>query len=294
MSATMPNYDPSSDAPDATDATASLPTEATPTESARTGQGDPAARAKIAEEKFQARYDTVRREGGRLLSSPYWKSLGGDGIQRALEQFEAMLEDPSTAKSVKEGLVQNAEGRWVYKPTSQAQATAAAVDGDAFDDPVLKQFESRLDERLGPLIEKINALAPQLNTLSTANATSQVEQMTRRFLAEYPMSPEERAEFSESIGPTIEGMNPQMVLKMNYDQFEDHVGLPKIKKFLPAILARKARTKVSQLADLATDGVGAGSQGADTAPAGKQPVMSMQQLKKSLAAAAEKASREPQ
>lgn len=296
MAEAIPQLDPAGDADDAMGADASVPGAVTDTDSGGPS-GQP--RAKVnPEEKFQAKYDKVVNQVGKLLSSNYLKTLGGDGIVRALEQFEAILSHPDTAKSVKESLTQTADGKWRYAPASvraaaAVDAAAGMGDGTDYEDPTVKALKSYLDERLSPLVDRITALQERSEVAVSAGGQQKIADMTRKFLAEYPLSPEERAEFGEALSRDIANLDSTMLLRMDYDQFRKRVALPNAEPFIPAALARKAKQRGSQLASLATDANGTASLGADQTPAGRPKFKSMNQLNKELAAMALRAAQEP-
>jgi hypothetical protein len=296
MAEAIPQLDSAADEMGDIGAEASVDAVSTDTSS---GGPDGQPRAKTnPEEKFQAKYDKVVSQTGRLLSSPYLKTLGADGIIRALEQFEAVISHPEIKKSLETGaLVQGVDGKWQYRAPAAAP-TAKPADGSGdYEDPVIAQIESRMEAKYG---QQIETLAKQVHSLRERNdsalsetSAQKVSDLTRRFLVNYPLSNEERAEFSEGIGERLTRLDPTVVLKMNDEQFEEYVGLPTAKKFLPAIFARKARQRGSQLADLATDANGTASLGADQAPTQPAKPVSRAKLNEMIAAAAMRAAREP-
>lgn len=256
-------------------------------------QGAPPRAKNPREETFQRKWVEHSKQAGRLLGSDYLKTLGGDGIVKALEQFEAILSHPETGASVKEHLSQSADGRWQYKPISQQKA--ASVDSEAgFDttDPLVTQFKQLLDERLSPLQDRLTALQSRSELALSAGSEQKVADMTRRFLANYPPSEEERGEVAEAMRRRIDSLDPSNVLRLSDEQFEDMIGLPAVKRFLPKILARKQTKRGSQLADLATDANGTASLGAEQAHAKFPAARNISQINRILGVAAEKAARE--
>jgi hypothetical protein len=259
--------------------------------------GQPRAR-KTPEEiikGLQSENDRMKGKFGRLLSSNYAKTLGADGIIRALEQFEAILAHPETAENVKVGLKQSAAGQWEYAPVSRQKA--AQVDADAgmggdYEDPTVKAIKAYIDERMNPLIEQVGSLRQRNETALQAGGQQKIADMTRRFLSEYPLEGDERSQFAEALSADIANLDPTMLLRMEYDQFKKRVGLPNIEPFLPASLARRAKQNGTRLAGFATDAGLAGSQGAEQAPARGKP-MTWAQMQKANALAAERAAREP-
>ena len=298
MSEAIPQLDSAGDATDGMGADSAFVDAGVATDTS-SGSPNGQPRAKNPEEKFQARYDKVVSQVGKLLSSDYLKNLGGDGIVRALEQFEAILEHPETANNVRQSLTQSAEGKWQYRPASVAKAARVdaesgyGTDDASAEDPLIRTMEARLDAKLAPFLERMSALQSRSETALAAGGEQKVADMTRRFKANYPMSPEETAEFAEAMSARIGRLDPSVLLKMNDEQFEEYVGLPSVKKFLPSIFARKAKQRGSQLAGLATDATsGTASLGAMESPAKPPKGETYNQLQKRLAAIAVRASQE--
>lgn len=296
MSAATPQRDPAADlgdfgpasaASDSTSATTDLggdPSGAPPR--AKTTQDDRTNREKA----IQTKYDKLVNLVGSKLQGRWLQELGGDGINEALHQFETLLRDPQVA-AVAKRLARNADGSWGL---SAAQASAARVDADAGlgGDEFVEPWEKAIDAKLAPILERLSGLVENQQTISQANASEAVARHTRQFLTEYPLSEEERADFSERIGPAIARLNPVMVTKMTYEQFKKYVGLPEAEPYLGNVFERKRTQKRSALADLATDANGTPSLGAETRSSAPFKPKNITQLSRTLAAAAERAARE--
>lgn len=296
MAEALPQLDPAADETD-TGAPASGSLDSTE-RTAAAPDGQPRAR-KTPEDiikGLQSENDRVKSRFGKLLSSGYAKELGADGIIRALEQFEAVVRNPDVAKQLQGGaLVQGLDGAWVYKPV--ANQKAAQVDADAgmggeYEDPGIKSLRESLESKIENLTMQMNTQRQRGEASLAAGGQQRVGDFVKKFLTEYPLSTEERAEFGEAISSDIQSLDPTMLLKLDYEQFKRRVALPNAEPFLPAALARKAKTNGSHLAGLATDAGTPGSQGADTRPAQQKP-MSWQQLQRATAAAALRAATEP-
>lgn len=296
----IPQHSPAADTNDeiGTSLDASVAQDVNASDSGEPRQRQP--RAKTPEEtirSLQSENDRVKSRFGALLSSDYAKSLGGEGIIRALDQLTAMLSHAETAKSVQEHLRLTPNGQWEYRPPAIDRASgvdsAAGVTGFEEDDPLVRQIEAKLDARITPLLERLNAIQTRSETALSASGDQKLSDLVRRFKSNYPLSQEESAEFGQAVSDRILKLDPSVLLKMSDEQFEDYVGLPAVKKFLPNVLARKAKQRGSQLAGLATDANGTASLGAEQAPAGKPRAETWSQLQKRLAAIAEQVAREP-
>lgn len=298
MAAPNPQRDPAADpsAIGADDLSPSVPERAT-TDLGGEPYGEPPRSKNIREEnalkKIQSEYDRLKNLVGGLTKSRWLQELGPDGIEKALHQFEAMLTDPA-AQGVARRLAPNPDGRtWGLTP---AQRAAAAVDadmpGNGNADEYVEPWEKALNERLAPFEKRISEAIERLGTLSQSNAQEQVARHTRQFLNEYPLSEEERSEFSEAIGRRIASLDPQVVVKMGYEQFADFIGIPAIRKNLGTVFERKRTQKRSHLTSLATDASGVTSLGAETRPDAPVRPKSIAALNRELAEAAERAARE--
>lgn len=298
MAEALPQLDPAADAED-TGAPASGSLDATE-RTAAAPDGQPRAR-KTPEETIrglQSENDRVKSKFGKLLSSGYAKELGADGIIRALEQFEAVVRNPDVAKQLQGGaLVQGLDGNWVYKPvanqkSAQVDSDAGLGEGGEYEDPAIKRLRSEYDAKFENLTQQITTTRQRSDTSLAAGGQQRVGDFVKKFLTEYPLSQEERAEFGEAISADIQSLDPTMLLRLDYEQFKRRVALPNAEPFLPAALARRAKTNGSHLAGLATDAGTPGSQGAESKPAQQKP-MSWQQLQRATAAAALRAATEP-
>jgi hypothetical protein len=297
MSAAIPQRDPAAD-PGDFGADLASPSEqaAATTDLGGEPSGEPPRAKNTREENglaaIQSRYDKLKNLVGNKLSGRWLQELGGDGIDTALHQFETLLKDPQVAQAAKR-LARNPDGTWGL---SAAQRAAAAVDAGLSDpsssDEFVDPWDKAIEARLKPLEERLNALIEGHEEIAQSNAGDAVARHTRQFLTEYPLSQEERAEFSEKIGPAIQRLNPRTLTKMTYEQFKKFIGLPEAEPYLGNVFARKATQKRSQLSELATDATGAPSLGAETRPNAPVRPKNIQELGRITAAAAMRAARE--
>lgn len=299
MSAATPQRDPAADLGDFDGADLASPSadaQAT-TDLGGEPSGEPPRAKNIREEnalrKIQSDHDKLKNLVGDLTKSRWLQQLGPGGIAKALDQFEAMLSDP-TAQQLAARLAPNADGTWGLTP---AQRAAAAVDaelnGNGSADDFVEPWEKAIDGRIAPLEKRLNDAIDRLMTVSKSNATDSVARHTRQFLTEYPLSDEERAEFSEKIGAKIATLDPNVVTKLTFDQFVDHIGLPSVRPYLGNVFARKAKQQRSQLSELATDATGTPSLGAETRTNAPVRVRNLQELSRITAKAAMRAANEP-
>lgn len=241
---------------------------------------------------IQSKYDKIVNLVGNKLQGRWLQELGGDGIDRALHQFETLLRDPSVASAARR-LAQNPDGSWTLTPAQRAAAAVdAGLDQDSGSSEFVEPWEKAIDQRLNPVLERMNALIERVQGVSEVNSNEAISRHTRKFLSDYPLNEEQRAEFSEKIGPAIARLDPQVVMKMTYDNFKSYLGIPNIEPYLEDVIARKQQMKRSAVNGMATDAPGLPSLGAETKPNAPVRPKSINQLQRELAAAAERAARE--
>lgn len=231
---------------------------------------------KNEDRSWQSRYDRLQQEIGRELLG-YTKAFGGGNqIVGFLKQLETLVGNPTLGP-----IVQN------FLKTGQVDLPKPKTN--EWDEPVQ---EPDWRNPINSVLTEIQTLKQELNGFKQRQGMSAITEHTKKFLNDYPMSDEERAQFSEYMesqwGTLSANPNGASVLSnMDYDTYET-LAYRGVKPFLDKIYARKLQKQRSQNVQKATDAPAQAPVATEKKPNGAMP-QNAEQLRRQVRAAFERA-----
>lgn len=232
----------------------------------------PANTPQVEDRSWQSRYDRLQQEIGRDLQG-YVKAFGGGNqIVGFLKQLETLVGNPTLGP-----IVQN------FLKTGQVDLPKPKTND--WDEPVQ---EPEWKNPINSVLAEIQNLKQELNGFKQRQGMAAITDHTKRFMAEYPMSDDETAQFREYMdsqwGTLAANPNGASVLSnMDWDTYET-LAMRGVKPFLDKIYGRRLQKTRSQNVQKATDAPAQTPVATEKRPNGAAP-QSVEQLRQQVRAA---------
>lgn len=216
--------------------------------------------AKVEDRTWQSRHDRLVQEVSTDLIGYARTYGGGKNIVGFLKQFEQVLGHPDIGPLAQQ-----------YLKTGKVELPKAQPTNE-WDEP---QAEPEWKPLVSSALAELQSVKQELNEFKTRQGMSAITEHTKKFLSEYPMDDQERAQFNDYMGQqwgTLSA-NPNgagILSKMDYSTFRT-LALPGIEDFRSKIEARRMAKSRGQLAQKATDAPAQATAGNEKRPNGAPP-----------------------